>query len=74
MTCIYKISNYFDRGHPIVFISDNYFIKAGCAYGSQPYHLLVPTVLKSGTLNLLEASETVQVCNGIALPFTIDTT
>jgi len=33
----------------------------------------VPTVLKSGSLNLLEPSGPVQACNGIALPlpFTI---
>jgi hypothetical protein len=34
----------------------------------QPYHLRVPTVLKSGSLNLLEPSGPVQACNGIALP------
>jgi len=28
----------------------------------------VPTVLKSGSLNLLEPSRPVQACNGIALP------
>jgi len=28
----------------------------------------VPTVLKSGSLNLLEPSGPVQACNGIALP------
>jgi len=32
----------------------------------------VPTVLKSGSLNLLEPSEPVQACNGIALPFVLD--
>ena len=31
-----------------------------------PYHLHVPTVLKSGSLNLLEPSGSVQACNGIA--------
>jgi hypothetical protein len=31
----------------------------------------VPTVLKSGSLNLLETSGPVQTCNGIALPFYI---
>jgi hypothetical protein len=36
-------------------------IKAAGAYGWQPYHLHVPTVLKSGGLHL-------QACNGIALP------
>jgi len=34
----------------------------------QPYHLHVPNVLKSGSLNLLEHSGPVQACNGIALP------
>jgi len=32
----------------------------------------VPTVLKSGSLNLLEPSWPLQACNGIALPFTKD--
>jgi len=31
----------------------------------------VPTVLKSGSPNLLEPSGPVQACNGIALPFYI---
>jgi hypothetical protein len=31
-------------------------VKAAGVYGRQPYHLQVPTVLKSGSLNLLEAS------------------
>jgi hypothetical protein len=31
----------------------------------------VPIVLKSGGLNLLEASGPVKACNGIALPFTM---
>jgi len=44
-------------------------VKAAGAYGSQPYHLHVPIILKSGGLNLLEPSGTVQACNGIALPF-----
>jgi len=39
-------------------------VKAAGVYGSQPYHLLVPTVLKSGSLNLLEPSGPVQACNG----------
>ena len=43
-------------------------IKAAGAYGWQPYHLDVPIVLKSGSLNLLEPSGPVQACNGIALP------
>jgi hypothetical protein len=33
-------------------------------------HLHVPTVSKSGILNLLEPSGPVQACNGIALPST----
>jgi hypothetical protein len=36
--------------------------------GRQPYHLLVPIVLNSGCLNLLEPS-----CNGIALPLHVPT-
>ena len=35
----------------------------------QPYHLHVPIVLKSGSLNLLETLGPVQASNGIALPF-----
>ena len=42
-------------------------IKAVGAYGWQPYHLHVPTVLKYGCLNLLEASGPVETCNGTAL-------
>jgi hypothetical protein len=42
-------------------------VKAAGAYGWQPYHLLVPTVLKSGSLNHLETSGPVKACNGIAL-------
>ena len=47
-------------------------VKAAGAYGPQPYHLYVLFALKSGSLNLLEPSESVQACNGIALslPFT----
>ena len=44
-------------------------VKAAGAYGWQPYHLHVPIVLKSGSLNLLQPSGPVQACNGIALPF-----
>ena len=43
-------------------------VKADVAQGWQPYHLHVPTVLKSGSLNLLEPSGPVQACNGNALP------
>jgi hypothetical protein len=39
-------------------------------YGWQPYHHSLPTVLKSGSLNLLEPSGPVQACIGCALPFT----
>jgi hypothetical protein len=39
--------------------------------GWQRYHLLLPMVLKSGNLNLLESSWPVQACNGLALPFTV---
>jgi hypothetical protein len=41
-------------------------IKAAGAYGWEPYHLHVPIVLKSGSLNLLETSRPVQVCTGTA--------
>jgi hypothetical protein len=44
-------------------------VKAAGAYCWQPYHLHVPIVLKSGSLNLLEPSGPVQACNGIALGF-----
>jgi len=43
-------------------------VKAAGAWGRQPYHLHMPIVLKSGSLNLLEPSGPVQACNGIALP------
>jgi hypothetical protein len=40
----------------------------------QPYQLHVPIVLKSGSLNLLEPSDTIQDCTGTALPlpFTVE--
>ena len=44
-------------------------IKSAGGWGWQPYHLHVPIVLKSGSLNLLEPSGPVQACNGIALLF-----
>jgi len=44
-------------------------VKTAGSYGWQPYHLYVPIVLKSGSLNLLEPSGPVQAPNGIALPF-----
>ena len=37
------------------------------ALGWQPYRLHVPSVFKSGSLNLLEPSGPVQACTGIAL-------
>jgi hypothetical protein len=43
-------------------------VKVASAYGWQPYHLHVPIVLKSGSINLLESSGPLQACNGIALP------
>ena len=43
---------------------------AAGAYGWQPYHLYVPTVLKAGSLNLLKTVGLVLACVGIALPFT----
>jgi len=39
----------------------------GRCTGLQPYHLHVPIVLKSGSLNLLEPSGPVQACYGIDL-------
>ena len=39
--------------------------KEADAQGWQPYHVRVPIVLKSGSLNLLEPSGPVQACNGI---------
>ena len=45
-------------------------VKVVGVYGWQPYHLHVPTVLKSRSLKLLEPSGSVQDCNGIALSFT----
>jgi hypothetical protein len=49
-------------------------VKVAGAHGWQTYHLHVPTVIKSGNLNLLEASGPVQACNGIAfIHYTIKT-
>ena len=42
-------------------------IKAAGVEGWQPYHLHVPIVMKSGSLNLLETWRPVQACNGIVL-------
>jgi len=44
-------------------------VKTAGAYGWQSYHLYVPIVLISGSLDLLEPSGPVQARNGIALPF-----
>jgi hypothetical protein len=49
-------------------------VKAAGALDWQPYHLHVPIVLKSGSLNLLEPLGPVNACYGIALPFNIDGT
>ena len=46
-------------------------LKAASVWGWQPYHLRVPTVLNSGSLNLLKPTGPVQACNGNALPLTI---
>jgi hypothetical protein len=40
-------------------------VKAAGALGWQPHHLHVLTVLKSGSLNLLESSGPVQACSGM---------
>jgi hypothetical protein len=42
-------------------------VKAASVYGWQSYRLHVPTVLKSGSLKLLESTGPVQASNGIAL-------
>jgi hypothetical protein len=47
-------------------------VKAAGAYGWQRYHHHVPTVLKSGSLSLLEPSGPVQALTGIALPFYVN--
>jgi hypothetical protein len=43
-------------------------VKAAGAYGWQIYHLHVPIVLKSGSLDLLQPSGPVQLCPGFAVP------
>jgi hypothetical protein len=43
-------------------------VKVAGASGWQPYHLHVPTVLKSGSLNLLEPPGPARACTGTALP------
>ena len=44
-------------------------VKAAGKSGLQSYQLHVPTVLRSGSLNLLEPSRPVQACKWIALTF-----
>jgi hypothetical protein len=44
-------------------------VTVAAKYGWLPYNLHVPTVLKSGILDLLETSGPVQVCDWFALPF-----
>jgi hypothetical protein len=59
---------------PLTKMSNGYIsrgVKAAGAYGWQPYHLHVPIVLKSGSLNLLEPPGPLQACDGIALPLII---
>ena len=43
-------------------------VKVAGGQGRQSYHFHVPIVLKSGSLNLLEPSGSVQASNGVALP------
>jgi hypothetical protein len=40
-----------------------------CVGLTKTYHLHVPIFLKSGSLNILEPSQPVQACVGIAIPF-----
>jgi len=52
--------------HPLIEMSTSNIscgVKVDGAYGWQTYHLIVPTVMKSGSLNLLESSGPVQACN-----------
>jgi hypothetical protein len=54
--------------HPLREMSTRYFncgVKEAGAYGWQTYHLSVPIVLKSGSLDLLEQSERVQALMGL---------
>jgi hypothetical protein len=44
--------------------------KCGRSLVLQPYHLHVPTVRISDSLNFLEPSRPFQACTGIAVPFT----
>jgi hypothetical protein len=47
-----------------------YFLRVNAAWALywQSYHIHVPSVFKSGSLNLLKPSRPVLACNGIALP------
>jgi len=51
----------------LVWVYQEYFlgVRASGAWDSQPYHLHVPTVLKFGSLKILEPSGLVQASNGI---------
>ena len=46
-------------------------VKAAGAWGWQAYHLRVPVVMKSGSVNLLEPSGPFRVCKRTALPFAL---
>ena len=43
-------------------------VKEAGAWGWRPYHLHVPNVMKSGSLNLLETSGPYRACYGTPLP------
>ena len=45
----------------------SWMVKVSGAYGWQPYHLHVPIVLKSVSLNLQEPSGPVHACTGFVL-------
>jgi len=45
----------------------SWWVKAAGVYGWQPYNIHVPTVMKSGSLSLLESSEPVYARTGIGL-------
>jgi hypothetical protein len=47
----------------------SWMVKAAGELNWQPYHLHVPIVLKSESLNLLEPPGPVQACNGMAFTF-----
>jgi hypothetical protein len=55
--------------HPLTEMSNRNIsngVKTAGAWGWQPYHLHVPIILKSVSLNLQEPSGPVQACEGIA--------